>query len=106
MVSYAAMPKKTPRKNRGKNGHLHFAAALVLPQDALGIHRGGIATRRRASREQTLVIVICYCWFNMFNGEELGFLIVSVGITRVTRVYDVKNGVKHGCLVMVHGVLW
>jgi hypothetical protein len=29
----------------------------------------------------------------MFNGAELGFLIVSVGITRV---YDVKNGVKHG----------
>ena len=52
------MPKKTPRKKSGKNGHLHFAAALVLPQDALGIHRGGVATRRRASREQTLVIVL------------------------------------------------
>ena len=57
MVSYAAMPQKRWEKS-GKNGHLHFAAALVLPQDALGIHRGGIATQQRARRVQTLVIVI------------------------------------------------
>ena len=29
----------------------------------------------------------------MFNGDELGFLIVSIGITRV---YEGENGVKHG----------
>lgn len=58
MVSYAAMLISPRKKRTGRLWHLHFAAALVLPQDALGIHRGGIATRQRASREQTLVIVI------------------------------------------------